>query len=178
MEVTSVPLMDPLKSIFTAVLYGVETLLFATVGAGGSVMVTFNTSCGAGSYAASPAWLAVIEHVPADSVVTTLPEMEHTLEDAGWIANTTGAAEPSPVADTVNVPFGVYTGELGVAMKLEIAPVAFGVTAFEAAEGAPVPVEFVAETVNVYAVPFVRPVTVHGDVTHVPVIPPGLLVAM
>jgi hypothetical protein len=34
------------------------------------------------------------------------------------------------------------------------------VTAFEAAEAGPVPTAFVAETVNVYDVPFVRPVTV------------------
>ncbi len=35
----------------------------------------------------------------------------------------------------------------------------FGVTAAEADEFAPVPTELVAATRNVYAVPFVRPVT-------------------
>ena len=35
-----------------------------------------------------------------------------------------------------------------------------GVTAAEAAESGPVPAAFVAATVKVYAVPFVRPVTV------------------
>jgi len=37
-----------------------------------------------------------------------------------------------------------------------------GVAAAEAVEAAPVPRAFVAVTVNVYAVPFVRPVIVHG----------------
>lgn len=35
-----------------------------------------------------------------------------------------------------------------------------GVTEFESADGRPVPAEFVAVTVNVYAVPFVKPLTV------------------
>jgi hypothetical protein len=37
-----------------------------------------------------------------------------------------------------------------------------GVAAAEAVDAAPVPEAFVAVTVNVYAVPFVRPVIVHG----------------
>jgi hypothetical protein len=37
-----------------------------------------------------------------------------------------------------------------------------GVALAEAVEAAPVPDAFVAVTVNVYAVPFVRPETVHG----------------
>ena len=49
-----------------------------------------------------------------------------------------------------------------------------GVTAFEADEDAPVPATFVAATVKVYEVPFVRPLTVH-DVDEVEqVAPPGL----
>jgi hypothetical protein len=48
----------------------------------------------------------------------------------------------------------------------------WGVTLFEGAEAAPVPTELVALTVNVYDVPLVRPVTVQGDVAHVPVCPP------
>src|SRR5512134_561041 len=46
-------------------------------------------------------------------------------------------------------------------------------------EAAPEPASFVARTVNVYAVPFVRPVTVHDvapPVEHVA--PPGLAVAV
>jgi len=37
-----------------------------------------------------------------------------------------------------------------------------GVATADATEAAPVPDAFVAVTVKVYAVPFVRPVTVHG----------------
>jgi hypothetical protein len=37
---------------------------------------------------------------------------------------------------------------------------ALGVTAFDACDSEPVPVELVAETVNVYVVPFVSPETV------------------
>ena len=48
-----------------------------------------------------------------------------------------------------------------------------GVTAFEAADGAPVPTKFVAVTVKVYDVPFVRPVTVSGLALPVTVFPPG-----
>ena len=56
----------------------------------------------------------------------------------------------------------------------------FGVTLFDAAEVAPAPIAFVALTVNVYAVPLVRPVTlidVHGAV-QVPVLPPTTEVAV
>ena len=56
---------------------------------------------------------------------------------------------------------------------------AFGVTGFEAADAAPVPIAFIADTLIVYAVPFVSPETVievHGAM-HVPVDPPGAAVA-
>jgi hypothetical protein len=55
-----------------------------------------------------------------------------------------------------------------------------GITEFEAADAVPVPIAFVAATLNVYAVPLVRPVTeieAHG-VEHEPVMPPGLDVAV
>jgi hypothetical protein len=53
-----------------------------------------------------------------------------------------------------------------------------GVTALDGAEAAPVPTAFVALTVNVYAVPFVRPATVMGLPDPVPVWPPGLAVTV
>ena len=53
-----------------------------------------------------------------------------------------------------------------------------GVTLFDAADAAPVPTAFVAVTVNVYAVPLVRPVTVIGEAEPVPVSPPGLEVTV
>jgi hypothetical protein len=49
-----------------------------------------------------------------------------------------------------------------------------GVTLLLAALAGPVPILLVAVTVNVYAVPFVRPVTVRGDADPVAVNPPGL----
>ena len=53
-----------------------------------------------------------------------------------------------------------------------------GVTLFEADEADPVPTAFVAVTVNVYAVPLVRPVTVIGEAPPVPMNPPGLEVTV
>ncbi|GKS13455.1 hypothetical protein YDYSY3_44550 [Paenibacillus chitinolyticus] len=52
---------------------------------------------------------------------------------------------------------------------------ATGVTLPDATDAVPLPALFVATTVNVYAVPFVNPVTVTGlAVVLVPVNPPGL----
>ena len=48
-----------------------------------------------------------------------------------------------------------------------------GVIEFEADEAGPVPAEFVAVTVKVYAVPFVSPVTAIGELLPEEVIPPG-----
>jgi hypothetical protein len=57
-----------------------------------------------------------------------------------------------------------------------------GVTEFDADDAADVPWLFVAVTVNVYAVPDVKPVTViallHVAEVNVPVLPPGLDVAV
>jgi hypothetical protein len=55
---------------------------------------------------------------------------------------------------------------------------ATGVTLLLAALAGPVPLAFVAVTVNVYAVPFVKPVTVIGEDAPVAVIPPGLEVTV
>jgi hypothetical protein len=51
---------------------------------------------------------------------------------------------------------------------------AAGVALADGAEGTESPFAFVATTVNVYAVPFVNPVTVIGLEIPVPVSPPGL----
>jgi hypothetical protein len=51
---------------------------------------------------------------------------------------------------------------------------AYGTTPLEAADAALTPIAFVAFTVNVYTVPFVRPVNAMGDVALVPVNAPGL----
>jgi hypothetical protein len=49
-----------------------------------------------------------------------------------------------------------------------------GVTELLAADAGDVPIAFVAVTVNVYAVPLLKPLTVIGDEEPVPVIPLGL----
>ena len=49
---------------------------------------------------------------------------------------------------------------------------------FDCAEAEPVPAVFVAVTVNVYDVPLVSPVTVHGELAQLPVNPPGFDVAV
>jgi hypothetical protein len=54
----------------------------------------------------------------------------------------------------------------------------FGVTELLAALAGPVPVAFVAVTVNVYEVPIVKPLTVIGEAEPVPVSPPGLEVTV
>ena len=51
---------------------------------------------------------------------------------------------------------------------------AAGVTVFDAADATPVPILLVAVTVKLYAVPFVRPVTVMGLLGPEAVNPPGL----
>ncbi|GAA3406271.1 hypothetical protein GCM10020370_32650 [Paenibacillus hodogayensis] len=74
---------------------------------------------------------------------------------------------------TVAVPLPAvavtFVGALGTLIG------ATGVTLPDAADAAELPALFLATTVNVYAVPFVNPVTVTGlAVVLVPVIPPGL----
>ena len=53
-----------------------------------------------------------------------------------------------------------------------------GVTLFDAADAGPVPTELAAVTVNVYAVPLVRPVTTSGLPAPDALSPPGLEVAV
>jgi hypothetical protein len=81
--------------------------------------------------------------------------------EAGAVNETEALATPGVAVPIVGAP-----GTVGVVML------------FDAAEAAPVPIALVAVTVNVYAVPGVRPITVAGLALAVPVIPPGLLVAV
>ena len=53
-----------------------------------------------------------------------------------------------------------------------------GVIGVDAADGADVPTAFLAVTVIVYAVPLVRPVRVTEVLLLVPVMPPGIAVAV
>ena len=50
-----------------------------------------------------------------------------------------------------------------------------GVTAVDGSEAAEVPMPFIATTLNVYAVPFVKPVTVHASAMTVDVQLPATL---
>jgi hypothetical protein len=91
--------------------------------------------------------------------------------------------DPVPTELTVNVPFPVKVCILKLPLVVSVPPVAeiyvmAGVTLLDAALGALVPMALVAVTVKVYAVPVVSPVTVMGDAPPVPVIPPGLDVAV
>ena len=48
-----------------------------------------------------------------------------------------------------------------------------GVTLFDGADASPVPTEFVAVTVNVYAVPLASPPTTMGEAPPLTLMPPG-----
>ncbi|HET7549055.1 MAG TPA: hypothetical protein VFJ86_14890 [Usitatibacter sp.] len=88
-------------------------------------------------------------------------------------------AEPPLLAGAVKVTAACALPPVAVPMVGAPGSVA-GVTLLEAADGALVPTALVAVTVNVYAVPLVRPLTVidvHGA-AHVPVIPLGEEVAV
>jgi hypothetical protein len=62
------------------------------------------------------------------------------------------------VQETTDRPFASLVADTDVGAPGTVD----GVAAADATEAVPVPDAFVAVTVNVYAVPFVRPVTVHG----------------
>jgi hypothetical protein len=80
-------------------------------------------------------------------------------------------AEPPSLAGGVKVTVACALPAVAVPMVGAPGTVA-GVTLLDADDAGPVPTAFDANTVNVYAVPFARPVTVHGDVAQVPVCPP------
>jgi hypothetical protein len=66
--------------------------------------------------------------------------------------------EPGAVHETTDSPFAFEVAETEVGAPGTVD----GIAEAEAVEAAPVPDAFVAVTVNVYAVPLVRPVIVHG----------------
>jgi hypothetical protein len=73
----------------------------------------------------------------------------------------------------------VHVNDTCVLPRVGVTPVGapgtvVGVAAADADDAEPVPTVFVAVTVNVYAVPFVRPLTVHVSDAVVHVKPPGL----
>jgi hypothetical protein len=98
-----------------------------------------------------------------DPPVAVAPVLDVTVYDV--------IAEPPVLAGAVNVTVALpfpYTAETFVGEPGVVA----GVTALDAVEDALVPIALVAVTVNVYAVPFVRPVIVIGDDPPVAVNPP------
>jgi hypothetical protein len=96
--------------------------------------------------------------VPAESLSVN----DTVLGTTGWEKVAVGATDVSaPIDDAAGVTLDTVGG-------------AFGVTAFEAADAAPVPVAFVADTVNVYVLPFVSPVTVVDVAGGLPVTVTGV----
>jgi hypothetical protein len=77
--------------------------------------------------------------------------------DAGAVKLTVAWALPPTAVPIVGAPANVA-----------------GVTLLDAADAALTPTAFVAVTVNVYAVPFVKPATMIGLAAPVAVMPPGL----
>lgn len=63
----------------------------------------------------SPAWFAVNAQLPADSMVTVLPDTVQTAGDAE--PNTNAAVDAPGVADTVKLPPGAKTGAAGFDAK-------------------------------------------------------------
>ena len=143
------------------------------VGAPGTTGFTVNDcgTWGAGRNAALPAWFALMVHVPPVTNVRTPPDVVvHT-----------------PVVDEENVtvsPDEAVAVSVGLVPKLcepgllkVMVCVPIGVTAFDAADAALVPIALVAVTVQVYVVPLASPDTTMGDAVLLP-LPPGLQVAL
>jgi hypothetical protein len=82
---------------------------------------------------------------PAGEEVTVYPVIALPPSDEGTVKLTVAWALPAAAITPVGAP-----GTVG----------AVGVTAVEAAEGTELPTAFVATTVKVYGVPFVKPVTI------------------
>ena len=77
--------------------------------------------------------------------------------------------EAGAVHDTTDWPFAFDVAVTDVGAPGAVA----GTAAADATDATPVPAEFVAAAVNVYEVPFVRPVTVQEVVEVVQVNDPG-----
>jgi hypothetical protein len=144
------------------------------VGAPGTTAATVKdcATVDAAAYAPLPDWSASMVQVPAVTKVSAPPlVIVHTpvvLE-----LKVTARPELAVAVNVGDVPKFCVPGLLKV-----IVCAALGVTLLDAVEAGPVPTELVAVTVNVYAVPLVRPVTTQGELAQVPVMPPGLLVAV
>jgi hypothetical protein len=152
-----------------------------TVGAAGTLGIGMGVTVADAGDAADvpPAFVAVTVNVyavpfvrPDTSHEPNAPAMVQVAPpgDASTVCDVAGHTSKATLTDTRADPSPTTTpgaaGTLGLAI---------GVTASDAAEAADVPPAFVAVTVNVYAVPFVRPDTTHEPdapvIVHVA--PPG-----
>ena len=106
----------------------------------------------------------VVAVTPSGSEVTVYSVIGLPPSEAGAVHETTTRMSPG-VADTVAI-IKLVTNSVGAPGTRA------GVTEFDASEDRLVPLEFVAVTVKVYAVPLVRPVTVSEVAVVVAVIPP------
>jgi hypothetical protein len=156
---------------------------------------TAETPVGASGIVAGPIELLLAE---AELVPTAFVAVTVNVYDTPLVKPVTIKGEAPPVAvKPPGLDVTVYeviaeppleTGGVNVTVACPLPPVAVpivgasgtvaGVTELLVAEAILVPIAFVAVTVKVYAVPFVKPVTVIGEEPPVPVKPPGLEVTV
>ena len=144
------------------------------VGAAGTTALTLNErlTCGAAKYDALPDWSALMVQVPTLTNVNAPPLV---MVQTAVVADVNVTVNPES-ALALNV--GVVPKFCAPGLLKMMVCAAVGVTLFDAAEAEPVPAELVAVTVNEYATPLVRPVTVRGLERPVPVAPPGFAVTV
>lgn len=143
-------------------------------------IVMLRSTGGADARVASPAWSARIVQVPTLTVVRA-PALVIVQTSVVTDANVTASVG---TAFEVAVSVGVAPKLCGVVgwLKVMVCEVTLVRTVFEGAEPRPVSAVgvalFFAVTVNVYAVPVVNPLTVHGEAAQVPDRLPGFETAV
>src|SRR5580765_6984984 len=128
--------------------------------------------------ASSRAWAMVCEPVPAATLTQKLVELSvigaaspfarawnccgafesSRPNDPAWAAEASTVADPLPSRPLQ----ALVSPDSKPSVKATLVYPGAGVTAAEAAESAPVPTALIAATLNVYAVPFVSPLTVYS----------------
>jgi hypothetical protein len=110
---------------------------------------------------------------------SSVPLVERLVSPTSVVAET-GCAETEyevigapPVDDGASQVTRADASREDAATEVAAPGAAAGTTTPEGTEAAPEPTSFTAATVNVYVVPFVRPVTVHDVVAVIHVNPPG-----
>jgi hypothetical protein len=138
------------------------------VGASGTVagVTLFDAADKAPSPIAFVARTLHVTAVPFVKPVTTIGDAVPETLCVPHVAVNPVIAEPPVLAGPVNAIDTVVLPRVAVPIVGAPGTVA-GVTLFDAADDAPLPFTFVARTVQVTAVPFVRPVTVIGEAVPV-----------